>query len=221
MGCFDVVCALTNTPILSGEKCHLVILRKDVSWDGIEWLVLGGGSKWDIETIYHGEYNDYGSIENVEGKLTKEDEYLIETFRDHMHEPNNERKHFFICDMAYKSVMEEYKDVISHWVKERIAMRELRALSGKASAIEVEFDEAKDQRENEIYRLMIAFRRACKSPMSGLGLYHQFDRDDLKGIRRNLELTLKRVEELEAHYGEWDEEDAQDAPEDEQDVTLG
>jgi hypothetical protein len=215
MGCFDVVCALTNTPIFAGDKCHLVILRKDVSWDGIEWLVLGGGSKWDIETIYHGEYNDYGSIENVEGKLTKEDEYLIDTFLDHMHEPNNERKHFFVCDLAYQAVMEEHKNIISYWVRERQEMRKIRPEP------ENEFDTARDQRENEIYRLMVAFRLAAKSPMAGLGLYHQFDRDDLKGIRKNVELTLKRVEEIEARYAEWDAEDAVDDAEDEQDVTLG
>lgn len=203
MGCFNVTCALTNTPIYSGDKCHLVILRKDVSWDGIEWLVLGGGSKWDIETVFHGEYNDYGTIENPEGTMSKEDDYLLDTFRDHMNEPNNERKHFFICDLAWRTVMEQHKTKVSHWVKERQEMRKLAVECGRKSTVPSESEIAQDNRENEIYRLMIAFRLAAKSPMSGLGLYHQYDRADIAGIRANMALTEKRLQEIEEMYKSW------------------
>lgn len=212
MGCFDVVCALTNTPIFAGEKCHLVILRKDVSWDGITWLVLGGGAMYDVDTIFHGEYDDYGRVENVEGELTKEEEYLLETFYDHMHEPNNERKYFFVSDLAWQDTMTRFAKNEYHLVKAR---REHRELMGRELLPE---DAKKEERENQIYRLMIAFRLACKNPFSGLGLFHQFDREDLQGIRENMELITKRLGEIEERYkemfGDEDEEENQD-------VTLG
>src|SRR5438270_7284102 len=102
MGCFDVVCALTNTPIKIGEKCHLVLLKPDVSWDTLTWIMSHEG-KLAFLRIFHGEYNDYGTVEDVEGLDPKGAE-LLQAFDD----DRDNYKHFFVCDMAYQWAQERF-----------------------------------------------------------------------------------------------------------------
>src|ERR1700675_137347 len=122
MGCFDVVCALTNVPIFHGDKCHLIVLRKDASWDAITWLNNAGEGRIAIDTVFHGEYNDYGSVEKTQ-KLTKAQKHLLDTFFDHM--GDNQRKYFFVCDTAWKWCQEKYKDWTPYFVKERHMFNEI------------------------------------------------------------------------------------------------
>jgi hypothetical protein len=57
MGCFDVVCALTNTPIKSGEECYLTILKKNAekeNWHSVTWLADSEG-RWIVDGTFYGE----------------------------------------------------------------------------------------------------------------------------------------------------------------------
>src|SRR5271157_2209173 len=125
MGCFDVVCALTNVPIHVGEKCRLVILKKDVDWDyGVVWMATSETHYSSTNcTVFDGTYDDYGSIE-VTGKLTKERGKVLEEFDE-----DRDRLHFFVCDMAWQWAQEKFKDWTPMFIEDRRLMRETLASS--------------------------------------------------------------------------------------------
>lgn len=64
MGCFDTVCALTNTIIQHHDECVLVIFRKEFD-PRKEFGRREGGfiSIDDVEQIVKGQYNHYGSLD--------------------------------------------------------------------------------------------------------------------------------------------------------------
>jgi hypothetical protein len=193
MGCFDVVCSLTNTPIRAGQKCYLVTLRKNASWDTIVWLNSSEG-RIAINRVFHGEYNDYGSLES-EG-LTEEENAALEKWEE---EERRDCKSFFVSEEAWKWCQERYHDFIPYFVKER---REFDAVMqqtyGRNSLGHV--SEEKEKQDIEISRVLLAFASACKHPLSGLGQYHQYGGEEIQGIRENIELSLKRLKELEKWY---------------------
>ena len=114
MGCFDVVCALTNTPIHNGDKCHLVVLRRDANWQSLVWLQTSEG-RIGIDRVFHGAYNDYGSIEECTPALTEKDEEYLEEMHDH----ENPRKSFFVCDTAWNWCQEKFADWKPWFVQRR------------------------------------------------------------------------------------------------------
>jgi hypothetical protein len=108
MGCFDVVCALTNTPIFCYERCHLIVLPKKFGWHEVTWLA-SSEARWGADcNIFHGKYNDYGSIE-PEGEITKAQEKVLEEFRD-----DDNRKYFFVSDDAWQYCQGKYQDFIPY-----------------------------------------------------------------------------------------------------------
>lgn len=196
MGCFDVVCALTNTPIKIGEKCHLVLLKPDVSWDSLTWIMSHEG-KLAFLRIFHGEYNDYGTVEDVEGLDDKGLE-LLQAFDD----DRDKYKHFFVCDMAYQWAQDKFKDYIPYDIREERRYREtlgedepfVRLLKPEQQTIVRKDRDAREQERIVWGRLVLAFSRACKHPMAGLGLYHQYDGTEIERIEENLKLVQQRLE---------------------------
>lgn len=70
MGCWNESCAITRLPIFSGEKVvAFVICMDDFMWHGM--------SGKPYLACFHGTYNDYGSLEELED--TEYDEYLTKT----------------------------------------------------------------------------------------------------------------------------------------------
>lgn len=211
MGCFDVVCALTNVPIRHGEKCHLVILKKDVDWEyGVTWMTSSethyGAS---VGTVFHGEYNDYGTIENA-GKLNPEQKKVLEEFDE-----DRDRIHFFVCDMAWQFSQEKFKNWTPMFIKDRREMRELMAADisqikkkGKKAQTKhdqillkmTEGDKNRDEEQIALARVMQMFSRACKHPLSALGQYHQYGGDEGEGVREVMALTERRLQERETWY---------------------
>lgn len=205
MGCFDVVCGLTNVPIHYQEKCHLVVLRKDASWDTIVWLNGGGESRLGIDTVFHGTYDDYGSVEKTQ-RLNKQQQHLLETFFNHM--SDNERKSFFICDTAWKWCQEKYKDWTPRFIIENREYRKIfrQAQPNLPGLAKREKDDAKKEREEiALARVLMAFSHACKHPFSGLGQYHQYGGEEIADIKEHLELVQKRLKEVEGFYKEIEE----------------
>lgn len=202
MGCFDVVCALTNTPIHHGDKCHLITLRRDTSWDTMTWLMTSEG-RLGFDRVFHGEYNDYGSIEECTPALDEggADEAYLETLFDH----DNPRKHFFVCETAWAWAQEKFKDLVPWFVRDRLMQKENyeRMFPGKTYDM---FVPEEQEEQVRIARLMQGFELSCKHPLSGLGLYRQYDRDVVNGIRENMALMEKRLQEIEERNKEWDEE---------------
>jgi hypothetical protein len=200
MGCFDVVCSLTNVPIHYGDKCYLVVLKKDCSWDSIVWLNEPSGGRISVDTVFHGLYNDYGSVEKTK-KLNKKQEHLLSTFFDHM--SDNQRKYFFVCDTAWKWCQEKYKDWTPRFVIEN---REFRALFTKRNPSLPglkklhKADEKREEQDIALARVLRAFSSACKHPLSGLGQYHQYGGEEITDIKEHLELVLKRLTEIEKRY---------------------
>jgi hypothetical protein len=230
MGCFDVVCALTNVPIRSNEKCHLVIFKKDVDWDyGVVWAASSethfGASN---TTVFHGEYNDYGSIDNT-GTLTDKQKKVLAEFDE-----DRDILHFFVCDMAWQWAQEKFKKWTPMFIKDRQEMREHMASSiadvkkkGKAAQTKhdkillkiTEGDKERDAEDIALARVMQGFVQACKHPLSGLGCYHQYGaKDTEEGIREVMALTEARLKERENWYKEQFGEDEED---EDQDVDLG
>jgi len=198
MGCFDVVCSLTNVPIHEGDKCHLFVLRKDASWDSIVWLNQAGEGRYAIDTVFHGEYDDYGSVENTQ-ELDKKQEHLLETFSDHM--GDNQRKYFFVCDTAWKWSQEKYKDWTPHFVTERHMFNDAMMKDyGHGSMAMVSPEQEKE--EIAVARVLMAFSHACKHPLSGLGQYHQYGGEEIADIKEHLELVLARLKEVEDRWKE-------------------
>ena len=69
MGCWNGTCMISNLPIISGEKIKLVLLQ--VGYDGGSIIgksgyVYSNGMMAPAFLPLNGDYNDYGSIENVE-----------------------------------------------------------------------------------------------------------------------------------------------------------
>lgn len=179
MGCFDVVCALTNVPIRCGEKCHLYIMKKDIDWNyGVTWMAsseIEYGSS-SCATVFHGEYNDYGTVENY-GKLSKAQEKILEEFDE-----DRDRKHFFVCDMAWNWAQEKFKN----WEPLLLKL--------------TEGDAERDKEHIATARLMRAFVMGCKHPLSALGCYHQYGGDEGEGVREIMKLTEARLKEREEWY---------------------
>jgi len=217
MGCFDVVCALTNTPIFSGEACHLVILRKDVDWHTVTWLT-SSEANWGAEAaVFHGTYDDYGSIETPE--LTEKQEKVLQGFDD-----DRDIKHFFVCDTAWRWCQDRHGAWVPQYIKQR---REMRALVAEAAKTPIkgkdglvqdshsakllkrleERDLLREDDQIALARVMRAFAECCKHPLSGLGQYHQFGGDELVGVRENQELVTKRMDEIEERYARIAEDD--------------
>lgn len=202
MGCFDVVCALTNTPIHNGDKCHLVVLRRDADWQTLVWLQTSEG-RIGIDRVFHGEYNDYGSIENCTPELTEKDEEYLEEMHDH----ENPRKSFFVCDTAWNWCQEKFKDLVPFFVRERLMTEEnFRIMFPGKEPWRPDPDREKGQ--IEVARLMQGFEQACKNPMSGLGQYRQYQREVLTDLKEMAELTAACLKKVEERYAEWDAEDA-------------
>jgi len=198
MGCFDVVCALTNVPIKYGEKCHLVVLRKNADWDTIVWLNNAGEGRLAIDTVFHGTYDDYGRVETAQ-KLTKAEQHLLNTFYDH--QGNNERKYFFVCDMAWKWCQKKHKDFVPSYIKERHRFNEVMLKDYGHSSLGM-VSKAEEKKEIEMARVLLAFSNACKHPFSGLGQYHQYGGDEISAIKEHLELVLARLKEVEERYAD-------------------
>jgi hypothetical protein len=214
MGCFDVVCALTNTPIKTGEKCYLCIFPKDVDFTyGVTW-VANGEARWGGQlTVLHGEYDDYGSVD-VTGKLTPKMGELLENFRE------DDTLHFFICEEAWKWAQGKYKDFVPQYVLQRREMRDLARECAKVdkkkgvtankrntSALkEIAGEATEDEDFIEIGRVMMAFAQCCKHPLSGLGCYHQYDGSELESIRELNAMQDKRLKRLEEEKARLDEE---------------
>jgi hypothetical protein len=221
MGCFDVVCALTNVPIHVGEKCHLVILKKDVDWEyGVTWMTTSETHySSSTSTVFHGTYDDYGSIE-VTGKLTKEMGKVLEEFDE-----DRDRLHFFVCELAWQWAQEKFKNWVPMFIKDRREMREIMATDisqikkkGKKAQTKhdqillklADGDKERDEEQIALARLMQGFQAACKHPLSGLGCYHQYGGDEAESVREVLALTEARLKEREEWYkkefGESDDE---------------
>jgi len=69
MGCWNGTCMISNLPIISGEKIKLVLLQEGRSNEpiiGQSGYVYSCGLLSPAFLAISGEYNDYGSIENVE-----------------------------------------------------------------------------------------------------------------------------------------------------------
>lgn len=69
MGCFNAVCCVTKTPIVEGEQCRALVLRKP----NVDMILSGenGALRYVMQESLHevanGKYNDYGGLE-VEGR---------------------------------------------------------------------------------------------------------------------------------------------------------
>lgn len=200
MGCFDVVCALTNTPIHHGDKCHLMVLRKNIEWSTLEWIMSSEG-KLGVDRVFDGEYNDYGSVENCTPPLTEADEEYLEKLSGH---EEDIRKYFFVCDTAWQYAQEKFKDHIPYEVLERRRYREQLVASGGKLSTFWEADTARENHYITMSRLIKAFEYACKHPLSGLGQYHQYGGDVVVGIRENMALTEKRLQEIEERNKEYE-----------------
>lgn len=202
MGCFDVVCSLTNTPIHTGQKCYLVTLRKNASWDSIVWLNSGEG-RYAISRVFYGEYNDYGSLEHE--NLTDEESAALQKWDD---EERTQGKHFFVSEEAWQWCQERYKDWIPYFIQERrdldAVMQEAYGRNSMAHA-----SPEQEKMDIEVSRVLLAFSNACKHPLSGLGQYHQYGGEEIQGIKENIELSLKRLKELEEFYNSDNEEDSE------------
>lgn len=90
MGSFDVTCCVTKTPIISGERCHLVILNGgyhviQLLWDNSIRI------EFDLWKVFSGKYADYGRIENVDFEFSNNSE---------KNKPKNFG--FYISDDAWK-----------------------------------------------------------------------------------------------------------------------
>jgi len=69
MGCWNGTCMISNLPIIRGEKIKLVLLQEGRSYEpiiGQSGYVHSCGLLSPAFLAISGEYNDYGSIENVE-----------------------------------------------------------------------------------------------------------------------------------------------------------
>lgn len=203
MGCFDVVCALTNTPIHHGDKCHLVVLKRDAGWQTLVWLQTSEG-RLGIDRVFHGSYNDYGSIEECTPALTEKDEEKLEE----MHDYDNPRKSFFICDTAWNWCQEKFKDLVPFFVRERLLTEEnfRMMFPGKEPWRP---DPEHEKTQIEAARLMQGFEQACKHPLAGLGQYRQYQREVITDLKEIAELSAACLKKVEDRYAEWDAEDAE------------
>jgi hypothetical protein len=102
MGCFDKTCCLTNTSISAGEKCliitlnqvanidlhnaisrvHSQMIRKDKELSKYEMEAIKGGVLnkayfLPIRDVFHGTYDDYGSIDEYERIPEDYEDYRI------------------------------------------------------------------------------------------------------------------------------------------------
>lgn len=199
MGCFDVVCALTNTPIHVGENCHLAILRKDTDYNTLTWIMSSEG-RLGVQRVFHGKYNDYGSIEECTTALSKKDEELLDSFQE------DDRYHFFVSDIAWKWAQERHAEYIPYEIRERRRYRDEVIAAGGKPTIFMDEDPVQTEHLCQIARLMLSFSLACKHPLAGLGQYHQYDETCVADIRENMALTEKRLQEVEARYAQYAEE---------------
>lgn len=66
MGCFNVVCAVTRTPIIAGEKIRVIVLENP----DIDGLIDGESTRFILRSSFKesvvGLYNDYGGVEGFE-----------------------------------------------------------------------------------------------------------------------------------------------------------
>jgi len=91
MGSFNVTCCVSKTPIVFGEKCHLIIFSGIDQWDLIYSDSLGN---WNISsektTIIHGIYDDYGRLKGCNHEFFNNSE------------PKDRNFGFYISDDAWK-----------------------------------------------------------------------------------------------------------------------
>jgi hypothetical protein len=204
MGCFDVVCALTNTPIHNRDKCHLVVLRRDADWNTLVWLQTSEG-RLGVDRVFHGEYNDYGSIEECTPALTEKDEEYLEEMHDH----ENPRKSFFICDTAWQWCQDKFKDWTPWFVRER-EMQEAHfkeMFPDRENSLTKLYNPEREAGQIEVARVMQGFEQACKHPLAGLGQYRQYQREVIADLKEIAELSAKCLKVVEDRYAEWDAED--------------
>lgn len=62
MGCWNETCMVSNLPILGGEECAIAILLEQ----GTPYLGITPIDKYMPLAIIHGEYNEYGHLENID-----------------------------------------------------------------------------------------------------------------------------------------------------------
>ena len=206
MGCFDVVCALTNTPIHNGDKCHLIVLRRDADWQSLVWLQTSEG-RIGIDRVFHGAYNDYGSIEECTPALTEKDEEYLEEMHDH----ENPRKSFFVCDTAWNWCQEKFKDWTPWFVRDRQMQEEnfKKMFPDRENSLISLYNAEREAGQVEVARVMQGFEQACKHPLAGLGQYRQYQREVITDLKEIAELSAKCLKVVEDRYAEWDAEDAE------------
>lgn len=62
MGCWNETCMISNLPILGGEECAIAILLEQ----GTPYLGITPIDKYMPLAIIHGEYDEYGHLENID-----------------------------------------------------------------------------------------------------------------------------------------------------------
>jgi hypothetical protein len=204
MGCYDVVCAFTNTPIYAGEKCHLVILPKDIKPWTMMWLCSSETWWGNDAQVFHGTYDDYGRVESKR-KLTKAESELLDTFQDAFEEESF-RYSFFLSDDAWQYCQKRYSTFVPNHVTSHRLMRKMSKAAGRTPP---EFSTKEQKREADqiaLARVLMGLVTACKHPLSGFGCYHQYDGSEGEAIREAHALAEKRLVAREKYvqeeYGE-------------------
>ena len=66
MGCWNGTCGLSRVGILSGQKVKLVIIKNNVTYPEAAGFCYSSGYANPMSFIIEGQYNDYGSLENIQ-----------------------------------------------------------------------------------------------------------------------------------------------------------
>lgn len=102
MGCWNGTCMISNLPIISGEKVKLIFLKK-----GNEKHLGNSAVCYSIELLspinmaISAEYNDYGSVENIEEDWNHNIilKYFKEYFKNEIRCDGEEKKEFDLSDI--------------------------------------------------------------------------------------------------------------------------
>jgi hypothetical protein len=82
MGCWNGTCAITNLPIYAGEKVYVFFLREGAFYDKYIGNHCDPDNYYSLDPLYfEGEYNDYGSVENITGDLV---DVILDRLKDEL-----------------------------------------------------------------------------------------------------------------------------------------